>query len=203
MTSKRNKIAGPAVRAASIIAACGLLVAFHLLAQTNVPDATNGLLAAKTSAPVITPLRAERMRAVCVQGRRCVCGRVLKILPSGVVVESGYTSLMRPELKGAWLVPGTVTASLTPSLVEGVEPGAVCVGQVFLTDLPRHRHAKINLYDYVVVNAYPAGEFTYASVGGMQRTVRRFSCGLETAVRLSLQYQDSVGDGNAPHPAGQ
>ncbi len=44
-------------------------------------------------------------------------------------------------------------------------------------------------YDYVVLRGYPAGDFTYSSVGDIQRTVRRFSVGLETAVTLRLHRE--------------
>jgi len=111
------------------------------------------------------------------------------VLSDGVVVESGYTSLLREPVQRSWLVPGTVTASRDPTLVEAKEPGAVCAGLVFLTDLPKRKRspAKVKPFDYVILQAYPAGEYTYHSVGNIQRTVRRFSAGLETAVKLTLE----------------
>ena len=127
------------------------------------------------------------MRAVCINGRRSICGKVLKILPDGLVIESGYTNLLRKPLDRSWLIPGTVTASRAPNLVEGNEPGVVCVGFVVLTNLPKSRRAKPNPYDYVILEAYPAGQYTYTSVGSLQRTVRRFSASLEAAVKLNLQ----------------
>jgi len=130
---------------------------------------------------------SEQIRTACIQGRRCVCGRILKVLPSGLVIESGYTSLLRTNFQGAWLIPGTAVASREPNLAETQEPGSVCGGTVFLTDLPRLRGARINRYDYVVLTAYPAGQYTYTSVGDIRRTVRRFSAGLETAVKLTLE----------------
>jgi len=117
-----------------------------------------------------------------------ICGRIMQILPDGLVVESGYPSLLRPEVDRTWLVPGTVIAARDPKLVEGRVPGEIAVGLVFLTDLPRSRGAKPKPkpYDFVVIQAYPAGQYAYTSVGTIQRTVRRFSCGLETAVKLNL-----------------
>jgi diaminopimelate decarboxylase len=113
---------------------------------------------------------------------------VLAVQTNSLVIDSGYASLLRPELKGAWHFPGTVVASRDPHLVEDQTPGSICVGQIFLTDLPRKRRAKvkINVYDYVVIDAYPAGQYTYTLAGDFPHTVRRFSCGLETAVKLRL-----------------
>jgi hypothetical protein len=128
---------------------------------------------------------AEKIRAGCIAGRRSICGRILKILPEGLVVESGYPSLRREALSRSWLVPGTVVAARDPSLVESREPGALGVGLVFLTDFPKSRRAKPKPYDYVVIEAFPAGEFTYASVGDVHRTVRRFSAVLEKAVKIN------------------
>jgi hypothetical protein len=127
----------------------------------------------------------ETIRADCVHGRRIICGRIMKILPDGLVVESGYPSLMRPPLSKSWLIPGTVPAERDANLIEGNEPGCVCVGRVFLTSLPRSRVAKPKLYDYVVIQAYPIGQYTYTSVGSIERTIRRFSATLATAVKVN------------------
>jgi hypothetical protein len=128
----------------------------------------------------------EKIRADCVQGRRTICGKILKILPDGLVVESGYTNLMRAPLSRSWLAPGTVQATREVDLVEGNEPGCVCTGLVFLTALPKSRStAKPKPYDYVVIQAYPAGQYTYTSVGTLQRTVRRFAAALPAAIRLN------------------
>jgi hypothetical protein len=128
----------------------------------------------------------EKIRTECVQGRRIICGKILKILPDGLVVESGYTNLMRTPLNKSWLVPGTVKTRRQANLVEGKEPGCVCAGLVFLTALPKSRSApKPKPYDYVVIQGYPAGQYTYTSVGTIQRTVRRFAASLPTAIRIS------------------
>ena len=86
-----------------------------------------------------------------------ICGKILRVLPEGLVVESGYTDLLRPPLTDSWLVPGTVAATRTPNLVESREPGSVCVGTVFLTDLPKARGKKPKPFDFVILLAYPAG----------------------------------------------
>jgi hypothetical protein len=130
----------------------------------------------------------ERIRAACLQGRRRICGRILRVLPDGLVVDSGYADLLRPPLEHAWLIPGSVSASRTANLIERQEPDSLCVGVVFLQDLPKaHGPApKPRQYDYVILLGYPAGYHTYASVGGMKKTVRRFSGSLLKAVNLNL-----------------
>jgi hypothetical protein len=180
---------------AAFVASCSvpgshaaLLLALFFLpflahSQTNSPSTTNDAV------------RAEQTRTACVSGRRLICGRVLKVFPEGLVVESGYTNLVRKSLEGAWLMPGTVVASRAPNLVETQEPDSPCVGTVFLTDLPRPRgggKVTVKSYDYVVLRGYPAGTYTYSTVGGIERTVRRFSVGLETAVKLSLHPPKKV-----------
>jgi hypothetical protein len=61
---------------------------------------------------------------------------------------------------------------------------------VFLSDIPKSRSLKPRPYDYVVLQAYPAGQYTYTSAGTLQRTVRRFSALLQTAV---LANTDTAG----------
>jgi hypothetical protein len=131
----------------------------------------------------------EAMRTNCIQGRRIICGRILKMLPGGLIVDSGYTNLMRRPLNRSWLIPSTVEAERAPNLVEKNEPDCVCVGLVFLTDLPKSRRAKPKLLDYVVLPAFPTGHYTYDSVGTLQRTVRRFSGSLPIAVQLNLKAE--------------
>jgi len=156
--------------------------AFSAAAQTNVttPPATNAAVAAGKISPVES---SEQMRSQCIAGRRAICGKILRVFPNGILVESGYTNLLRQPLTKSWLVPGSVTASRAQNLVESREPGALCVGPVFLTDLPR---GKPRQYDYVIIAGYPTGEFSYTSVGAIQRTVRRFSANLDKAVKANL-----------------
>lgn len=125
------------------------------------------------------------MRIQCISGRRTICGKILKIFPNGILVESGYANLMRqPRKKTSWLVLGTVLASRAHNFVEGREPGAICAGTVFLTDLPPR--GKPHLYDYVTIAGYPEGDYTYTSVGTIRKTVRRFSANLNKAVEWNL-----------------
>ena len=127
---------------------------------------------------------SEEVRSACIRGRRYICGQVMQIVPQGLVVFSGYTNLMRPELKGSWLIRGNVSTSRPANLVEGREPDAICAGLVFLTDIPKRPAVK--LYDYVAVEAYPAGHYHYAPVPNVNKMIRRFSVGLLTAVVLNL-----------------
>ena len=156
--------------------------------QTNELPATNAIITQlETNLPAMRRQQAEAMRAVCIQGRRSICGKILQVLPEGLVVESGYTNLLREPLTRSWLVPGTVTASRANGLQESSQPGSICIGPVFLTDLPKSRGHKPQRYDYVIIEGYPAGQFTYTSVGTVQHTVRRFSAQLIKAVDFNLQ----------------
>ena len=139
-----------------------------------------------TNSPAAVFQSAEQVRAQCLEGRRTICGRILRVLPDGLVIESGYTDLLRPPLTDSWLVPGTVIVARPPNLVESREPGAVCVGTVFLTDLPKARGKKPQPFDYVILLGYPAGETTYTSVGTVQKTVRRFTGTLAAAVKFQI-----------------
>ena len=148
-------------------------------AQTNAPPEG----AASLSNRLAMSKLSEQLRAQCITERRSICGKLLRIFPNGILVESGYTNLARGMLTRSWLLPGSVVASRSPNLVERREPGALCVGTVFLTDLPR---GKPHQYDYVVLAGYPTGVFTYTSVGTIQKTIRRFSANLDKAVKAGM-----------------
>ena len=154
----------------------------------SVPAATNSdhLISITNPAPDVRVLaqQAEQIRTVCVQNRRRVCGQVIQITPGGLVVESGYTDLLRPELSRSWVAPGTVSASRPANLIEEQTPGSACIGLVFLADIPKRPAVK--LYDYVIIEAYPAGEYVYEAVPNVSKTIRRFSARLEGAVQLKL-----------------
>jgi hypothetical protein len=132
-------------------------------------------------------VRAEEIRTDCINGRRLVCGRVLKVCPDGLVVDSGYTDLLRPPLTSSWLVPGSAVASRDPNVLELKEPGTPCIGLVFLTDIPRKPSVKN--YDYVILMGYPAGSYAYTPAPGIEKVIRKFAAGLETAVKLQLEPQ--------------
>jgi hypothetical protein len=170
----------------SAIAVLWLAAGFCLAVETNV--AGNGPEPA--SQGQATRQLSEQLRSQCIAGRRSICGKILRVFPGGILVESGYTNLARAPLTKSWLIPGTVTAARGEKLVETREPGALCIGTVFLTDLPR---GKPHPYDYVVIAGYPTGDFTYTSVGSVRKTVRKFSANVDKAVRTILDAAQKSG----------
>jgi hypothetical protein len=153
-------------------------------AQTTVPPT------AVQPQEAATLVRDEQIRTDCIQGRRLICGRVLRVSTNGLVIDSGYTDLLRSPLSQSWIIPGTVPASRKPGLLEGKEPGSLAIGLVFLTDLPRRQKPK--QYDYVVLMGYPAGHYVYTPVAGVEKGVRKFAAGLATAVRLNPQAEENI-----------
>lgn len=164
------------------------------IAQTNLM--TSGNTSNSPATRFQDMQHAYQIRMNCIEGRRSICGKILKVFPDGLVVESGYTNLLRQPLTSSWLVPGKVTASRAVNLVEGAEPGSVCLGTVYLTDYPKSKKLKPKRYDYVIIEGYPAGQCTYTSLGTIHKTVRRFSAQLAEAVELNLQAEQK-----APSPA--
>jgi hypothetical protein len=146
------------------------------------PTSTVPATTAQT-APAADPV--EAVRAECIQGRRRIGGRVLQVASGGLVVDSGYAALFAPPFNHSWVAGGNISISRDPVAIEGNDPAALAIGLVFLTDLPRSPKPK--QYDYVIIVGYPAGQYTYTPVPGVQKPIRQFSAGLETAVRLSLQ----------------
>jgi hypothetical protein len=135
----------------------------------------------------------QEARADCIQNRRLICGRILDILPQGLIVESGYTNLLRQPISKSWLLPGTVQASRAENLIESKTPGAICIGRVLLTDTPKSKKLKPAKYDYVIVQAYPAGHYTYTSTGTVQHALRRFSANILAAVQANLENENKPG----------
>jgi hypothetical protein len=172
-----------------------LFAALAGCATKNIPGSIGKITPASTAAPTapdpaaIAAVRAEEIRTDCINGRRLVCGKVLKIFPGGLVVDSGYTDLLRKPLTESWVVPGSVSASRDPAVLELNEPRSPCIGLVFLTDIPKRR--KVKIFDYVVIMGYPAGQYVYAPAPNVDKTIRKFSCGLDTAVRLKLQAEEN------------
>ena len=66
-------------------------IAAGLRAQTNDFSATNFPAHDQTNSSLTAFQHSEQIRADCLQGRRLICGKILKVLPDGLVVESGYT----------------------------------------------------------------------------------------------------------------
>lgn len=170
-------------------------------AAAKLPPPPPAVAAMATNDPVGLMHLSENIRGQCISDRRQICGRIIQMLPEGVVVESGYTNLLREPLTGSWLVPGSAEIDRTAKLLESTEPGAVCVGRIFLTDLPRSRGAKPARYDYVIIEAYPAGEYTYTSIGTVQHTVRKFSANLNRAVDYNVNVAVTKMNASAPAPA--
>lgn len=177
-----------------------IFAAFAAAAQTNAVTATNEALAISnflaqaavdTNQGIALAERVEAMRAVCIENRRLICGKILKVLPDGLVVDSGYTNLMREPLNKSWLIPGTTTAARATNLVEEKKPDAICLGLVFLTDLPRTPGAMPKPFDYVCLEGFPIGQYTYTSVGDLKRTVRRFTTKIANSVRWNFETSAS------------
>ena len=142
-----------------------------------------GSLAAQTNQTNALAL-SEQIRHECIQGRRHICGRVLEVTKAGLVVDSGYPQLLRPPFNRTWVTRGVVSLHRPAALLERDAPDAIAVGLVFVSDFPRR--PAVHQYDYVALNGYPAGTHTYAPAPGVTKTIRHFSGGLETAVRLDL-----------------
>jgi hypothetical protein len=47
----------------------------------------------------------------------------------------------------------------------------------------------VKQFDYVILMAYPAGQYVYTPAPHVEKTIRKFSAGLDTAVRLKLQAE--------------
>ena len=153
----------------------------------SAPDLPAEISQIQTNRDLPLAQRVERIRTACIEGRRSIAGRILKVLPDGLVIDSGFTNLLRAPLNRSWLVPGIVSASRPAHSVERSEPGSLCVGLVFLTNLPKSRGTRPKLYDYVMIEGYPAGESTYTSVGTVQRTIRKFSANLDATINWQLK----------------
>jgi len=176
-----------------------LLIVFAALsapAQTNLVSPTNPPQI-QTNQNAVDAQRYEQVRMECIQNRRIICGKILKVTPEGIVVDSGYTNLMRAPLNQSWYISGTVMASRAANYVEANQPDAVCAGKVFLTDLPKLRgvEARFRVFDYVNIEGFPVGQYTYTSVGSVQHTVREFTTKLQNATLWN--YQQSLPQ-NAP-----
>jgi len=170
-----------------ILALILALPVFGCLAQTNsvVTNRAAGPLTNEAVKASAVDDEAELIRKDCVAHRRFICGRVMQIVPGGLVVDSGYTSLLKPPAYPSWVVPGNISATRDAAAVEAVAPDSVCIGQVFITDFPKR--PPVHRYDYVLIHGYPAGEYDYTPLPGIHKTLRRFAGGVERAVNLNLQ----------------
>jgi len=147
-----------------------------------------GIIRSQTNQSPGMAQRLENIRLECIQNRRTICGKILQVLPDGLVIDSGYTNIMRDPLNRKWLIPGSVQGRHAANVVEGDQPACVCIGLVFLTDLPKKPKPKV--YDYVNLIGYPTGQYTYTSVGDVRRTVRRFSAKLTHLVQRKFDESE-------------
>lgn len=168
------------------------LVVFPCLGDTALINSTNqaATTPSKESAAVdrgqqaLQAQRAEQIRMSCIEGRRYIAGRVIQVVKDGLVIDSGYGDLLKPPLNRSWVVQGNVSVVKNPALVEENKPDAICVGPVFLSNIPKRPTVKN--YDYVVIHGYPAGSYSYVPVPGVEKTIRQFSASLERAVTTNL-----------------
>jgi hypothetical protein len=165
------------------------LLPFFLLVVLSGCATTNAIVHTDKAPPSSASIHSEQVRTDCINGRRLICGKVLTIVPDGLVVESGYTNLAREPLTRSWLVPSTVTASRNPVDLELNEPGTPCIGLAFLTNIPRR--PKVKIYDYVIITGYPAGQYVYTPIPNVEKTIRKFSASLDAAIKLNLQAKEN------------
>jgi len=180
---------------------CGLVAMLSLFAALTLIAQTNSVVSTEAGKETVGPARndskpapntaalrhEQEVRTLCIEGRRLICGRILEVLPDGLIVECGYTNLLREPLSRSWLIPATAQASRAENLIESKSPGAICVGRVLLTDTPKSKRTKPARYGYVIVEGYPAGHYNHTSAVGVQRTVRKFSASLLAAVQGTLE----------------
>ena len=161
------------------------LLPFFLLVVLSGCAAKSAIVHTGKATPASTAIHSEQIRTDCINGRRLICGKVLKIVPDGLVVDSGYTDLLRPPLTRSWRAPSTVTASRDPAALELKEPGTPCVGLVFLTNIPSK--PKVKIFNYVIIMGYPAGQYVYTPIPNVEKTIRKLSASLDAALKLNLQ----------------
>ena len=140
----------------------------------------------------VAQLCYERTRANCILSRKMILGKIIKILPEGLVIECGYTNLMDMPNTRSWLIKGTGVAFRPKIQLDADRSDGICVGLIFLSDVPKSRGItkKPMLYDYVTVEGFPMGHYTYVSVGSVQRTVERFTSNLGLATQWQFNHHD-------------
>ncbi len=116
----------------------------------------------------------NRLKAQLVQGSRRVDGKVLQKISEGLLVQSGELSRKMQEYHE------DVYGSRPGIIIEGNRPGAEALNLVLLQDYPDPNMADEGHVDVI---AYPVGLFSYDSVGKSQKTVRKFSCDIDAAIR--------------------
>jgi hypothetical protein len=172
-----------------------ILLPFFLVAVLNGCATKSAAVHTEKAAPASPATHLEQIRTDCINGRRLICGKVLKIVPGGLVVDSGYTGLLRQPLTRSWVVPGSVPASQNPVAMELNEPGTPCIGLAFLTNIPPR--PKVKIFDYVIIMGYPSGQCVYTPITNVEKTIRKFSASLDAAIKLNLQAQENNSQTNA------
>jgi hypothetical protein len=72
---------------------------------------------------VVPAMEPEQVRTGCIEGRRLICGKVLKILPDGLVVDSGYTDF---RTVFSHRHPQTRLSAFRRGATLGNKPGTTC-----------------------------------------------------------------------------
>lgn len=185
----RNRIVGHLILLFAF-AATGSLAQTNLVtvAEQNAVGAvvTNDSTVLPPSSETAAASDVEKIRDACIQGRHVICGRVIKILPDGLVVDSGYTALLHPPFGQDWVVSRrALVGERDREAIETTQPGSPCYGLVLLTDLPKR--PKVKRYDYVILMGYPAGHYIYTPLPKIRKEIRKFAAGLDTAVRLTAE----------------
>src|SRR5581483_946450 len=85
-----------------------------------------GLWLILAAAPALAQTNSD-VRAECIEGRRVICGRVLQISKAGLVVDSGYPTLLQPPLNHSWLTRAQAAPEKPAALVERSAPDAIAV----------------------------------------------------------------------------
>jgi hypothetical protein len=175
-----------------------ILLSFFLLAVLSGCATKSAIVDTRKAAPASAVIHSEQIRTDCINGRRLICGKVLKIVPDGLVVDSGYTDLLRQPLTRSWRASSTVTASRNSATLELQESGTPCIGLVFLTNIPKK--PKVKIFDYVIIMGYPAGQYVYTPLPNVEKTIRKFSASLDAAIKLNLQAGKNASQTNLISP---
>ena len=122
----------------------------------------------------------EGLKAIFASKSRTVSGKIIQKIPEGLLVESGQSEI---DQVGHTDVEfdrmGNMSTSTTATLQEGDTARSLCLGLVLLEDHPRYDQLVDD--NVVVILAYPDGQFSYKSVGGGQKTVRKFTADFNRA----------------------
>jgi hypothetical protein len=166
-----------------------VLTVFSSLAETKSELPTNGSVSSRAPQDFAATKaqRVEQVRTACIEGRRYVAGKVVQVVPEGLVVDSGYSRLLSAPFNKSWVVTGTASVSRDANAVEEKKPDSVCVGLVLLSNIPKRPGVKA--FDYVVIHGYPAGEYSYKPVPGVEKVIRRFSASLDRAVDANMAVE--------------